>query len=226
MTLRLLEQYSLLLSEIALHAKNAGRDPASIQFIAVTKYANIDQMQEAYQIGIRDFGESRLQAALPKMGQLPQDIRWHYIGALQSNKIAKIVEHFDFIHSVDSLENAELIAKKSQELNKRPSLFLQVNTSLEKNKKGFLEDALIEDFDRIIALELNFIGLMTMAPLTIEEHPVKNCFRKLRLLRDKLSKKKHLHHLSMGMSQDFPIAIAEGATFLRIGSHLFEGYKS
>ncbi len=116
------ERYARLLSDIALHTQRAGRDPASIHVIAVTKYATLEQMQEAYRLGVRHFGESRLQIALPKRSQLPSDVRWHFIGTLQSNKIGKIVEHFDYIHSVDSLDIAHLIAKKSQELQKQPSL--------------------------------------------------------------------------------------------------------
>lgn len=207
---------SQLLDQISVCAKNAGRDPASIQLIAVTKYATLDQMQEAYALGMRHFGESRLQAALPKLKHFPADVHWHFIGSLQSNKIGKIVEHFDYIHSVDSLKIAELIAKKSLELQKRPQLFLQVNTSKESSKHGFSEEALVEQFDAIAALDLNIIGLMTMA----DPNAAKKCFHALRLLRDQLS----LPHLSMGMTQDFHVAIEEGATFLRIGSLLFEKF--
>lgn len=212
------ESYSHLLDKISVCAKNAGRDPTSITLVAVTKYASLEQMHEAYKLGIRHFGESRLQTALPKLPHFPSDVHWHFIGSLQSNKIGKIVEHFDYIHSVDSLEVARLIGKKSHELQKKPSLFLQVNTSKESNKHGFSEEALLQNFDAIAELRLNVIGLMTMAPLTSDAHVAKTCFHRLKELCDQLS----LPHLSMGMTQDFPIAIEEGATFLRIGSLLFE----
>lgn len=212
------ESYFHLLDQISVCAKSAGRDPSSIQLIAVTKYASLEQMQQAYKLGIRHFGESRLQTALPKLKHFPSDIQWHFIGSLQSNKIGKIVEHFDYIHSVDSLEIAQLIARKSSELQKRPQIFLQVNTSKEPSKHGFSEAALLEQFGAIAALNLNIIGLMTMAPLPSDAGSAKRCFHVLKLLRDQLS----LVHLSMGMTQDFLSAIEEGATFLRIGSLLFK----
>lgn len=217
----LAEAYSQLQAEIAKAAHAAHRDSASIHLVAVTKYASLAEMQEAYQLGIRDFGESRLQAALPKMQHFSANVRWHFIGALQSNKIGKIVEHFDVIHSVDSVKIARLIAEKSHALNKRPSLFLQVNISGETSKGGFSEEELLEHFDQLSTLRLSIIGLMTMAPLTSDVAMIQNCFRQLRLLAQRLS----LLELSMGMSQDFPLAIAEGATYLRIGSCLFEGHR-
>lgn len=117
------KRYLDLLTQITAHAKNAGRDPASIELVAVTKYSSMEQMLEAYDLGIRHFGESRLQEALPKIELLPSDIKWHFIGALQSNKLGKILERFDYIHSVESLELAQAIAKKSRELKKIPLSF-------------------------------------------------------------------------------------------------------
>jgi pyridoxal phosphate enzyme (YggS family) len=187
--------------------------PSSVQLIAVTKYATLEQMHEVYKLGICHFGESRLQTALPKISQMPTDVVWHFIGALQSNKINKIVEHFDYIHSVGSVAIAQAIAK----CTKRPKLFLQVNTSGEATKHGFTEEELLRSFDEILKLNLPVIGLMTMAPLTPDEQVVRRCFARLRALRDQLG----LQHLSMGMSQDFTLAIEEGATFVRIGSLLF-----
>lgn len=215
----LLKRYLDLLSQVAMYAKNAGRDPASIQLVAVTKYSSMEQMLEAYGLGIRHFGESRLQEALPKMELLPSDIKWHFIGSLQSNKLGKIIECFDYIHSVESLEMAKMIKKKSHELKRNPSLFLQVNTSGELSKKGFSEEGLHQNINAILDLKLNLIGLMTMAPITGVYEP-KICFERLKELQNSITSDV-IPHLSMGMSQDFPIAIAEGATFLRIGSFLF-----
>lgn len=206
-------------SEISQCAEKAGRDPASIQVIAVTKYASLEQMRVAYQMGLRHFGESRLQTALPKMAQLPQDIHWHFIGTLQSNKIGKIVEHFEYIHSVDSVEIATQIARKA---SKPLKLFLQVNSSRETTKHGFSEEELVQQVDALLALNLNFVGLMTMAPLTTDLSVIHDCFKRLRDLKQFLNSRILLPHLSMGMTQDFPIAIAEGATFVRIGSLLFK----
>ena len=209
------ERYNQLLESIAMHAQNAGRDPAGIHLIAITKYATLEQMMEAYKLGIRHFGESRLQVALSKKLKFPSDVKWHYIGPLQSNKAVKIATHFDYVHSVNSYETAKLIAEKT---SARPFLFLQVNTSKEGSKQGFSEEELLKEYAQIAALELNLIGLMTMAPLTSDAASIKKCFHQLRVLSEKIN----LRHLSMGMSQDFPLAIAEGATFLRIGSYLFD----
>ncbi len=220
MRLTLSKRYLDLQSQIAMHAKNAARDPASIQLIAVTKYSSMEQMLEAYELGIRHFGESRLQESLPKIELLPSDIKWHFIGSLQTNKLGKIIERFDYIHSVDSLEMARAIAKKSRELKRNPSLFLQVNTSGELSKKGFSEQELLQNIETISDLKLNIIGLMTMAPPT-GANEAKICFERLKQLQNSITPAV-IPHLSMGMSQDFPIAIAEGATYLRIGSSLFQ----
>jgi hypothetical protein len=211
------ERYAQLLKEIALSCKKAGRDPHAVRIVAVTKNATLAQMQEAYALGIRDFGESRLQTALPKISLFPSDVSWHFVGALQSNKLGKIIAHFDTIHSVASLEMAQLIAKKSEELNRRPRLFLQVNTSGESSKGGFTEKQLLAAWEEIAALKLNVIGLMTMAPLTSDVRVVQECFHRLRHLCDALP----VSELSMGMSEDFPLAVSEGATVLRIGTFLF-----
>jgi pyridoxal phosphate enzyme (YggS family) len=209
------ERYNQLMASIDACAQQAGRDPASVQVIAVTKYATLEQMHEAYDLGMRHFGESRLQAALSKKSHFPSDVKWHFIGPLQSNKIEKIAVNFDYIHSVSSYEMAKMLAEKTEA---RPSLFLQVNTSKETSKQGFSEEELLADFERIQTLKLPFIGLMTMAPLTENVIEIKKCFQLLHAL----AKEVDLTELSMGMSQDFPIAIAEGATFLRIGSYLFK----
>ena len=173
-------------------------------------------MKEAYHLGVRDFAENRVEAALLKMPQLPSDITWHFIGPIQSKKAAKIVQSFEFIHSIASLKTAELVAAWGEKLDKRPGLFLQVNTSGEKSKQGFTEEELLVSFSACSSL--NIVGLMTMAPLTEDQEVIRSCFHRLACLGNNLK----LPHLSMGMSHDFPIAIEEGATFLRIGSYLFQ----
>ncbi len=193
------DRYAQLLKEIALSCKKAGRDPREVRIVAVTKNATLAQMQEAYALGIRDFGESRLQVALPKISLFPPDVIWHFVGALQSNKIGKIVAHFDCIHSVASLEMAQLIAAKSEELKRAPKLFLQVNTSGEASKGGFTEKGLVAQWEGIAKLNLCVVGLMTMAPLIAEPKVVRECFHRLRSLRDAL----RVCELSMGMSEDF-----------------------
>jgi pyridoxal phosphate enzyme (YggS family) len=214
----LAERYASLLAQIDEQAQRVGRDPKSIQLIAVTKEATVEQMQHAYQLGMRHFGESRLQGALAKMAQLPKDVVWHFIGRIQSNKLRKILKHFDYVHSVDSFETLQQIADQSE--GQHPRLFLQMNIFQEGSKQGFTEEDLRQNFTSV--LNLKVVGLMTMAPLHAPAEAIREGFKRLRLLRDGLSEQAFLPELSMGMSQDFLIAIEEGATFIRIGSALFK----
>jgi hypothetical protein len=179
--------------------------------VVVTKNHSIDEIMQVYNEGCRDFGENRLQEALPKIEALPKDIRWHFIGSLQRNKVNKVVENFSFIHSIDSLPLAEKIAATGKKI----PCFLEVNTSGETSKHGFT----IEECEKLPKMEgIEIVGLMTMAPLTDDKRVIRSCFSKLRLLKEKLG----LKFLSMGMSHDWRIALEEGATHLRIGSAIFD----
>ncbi len=212
----LLERYSQLQRAVAFSAEKVGRDPSSIKIVAVTKQATLSQMQRAYDLGLRDFAESRLEPALEKILQMPSDVCWHFIGQIQSKKAAKIIQAFDYIHSVASLKTLELLRVLQQKLGNLPSLFLQVNVSKEASKQGFRQEELASCFSSYSDLPL--VGLMTMAPLTEDQERIRFCFHRLAQLKNRV----HLPHLSMGMSQDFQIAVEEGSTFLRIGSYLFE----
>ena len=184
--------------------------------VAVTKGRSVEEIMELYEQGIRDFGENRVQEALAKMEQLPKDIRWHFIGKLQKNKVSKVIGKFYLIHSVDTPELARLISQKSIETT---SILLEVNTSGEGSKSGLSpqEWALeIENLKKLPHLEIK--GLMTMAPLTDDEIAIRRCFSKLRELKEAWGFKE----LSMGMSSDFKIALEEGATMVRIGRKLYE----
>lgn len=210
----LANRYIELKREIVSAAEQAGRDPASIQLIVVTKNATLSQMQEAYSLGIRDFAESRLQSALEKIPYFPSDVTWHFIGQIQSNKAVKIIQAFDYIHSVATLKTLELLTTWGQKIGKHPHLLVQVNLSKETSKSGFTEQELLS---LTLSRYPDVIGLMTMAPLTEENEVIRSCFHRLAQLRNALN----LPHLSMGMTRDFPLAIAEGATLLRIGSYLY-----
>ena len=193
-------------------ARASGRKASDICLVVVTKEQPTHLIQKLYDLGVRDFGESRLHEAIIKQQQLPDDIRWHLIGTLQTSKVGKAVHHFDLIHSVDSFELAQKID--------RTKVLLQVNTSRESSKHGFLE----EDFcARVRALKqlshMSVKGLMTIGPLHGGEDEVRNCFRALRELRDEYLPGMAL---SMGMSGDYEIAIEEGATLLRIGTAIFK----
>ena len=172
-----------------------------------------------YESGCRNFAESRVDAALEKIQQLPTDINWHLIGTLQKNKVRKIIGKFKLIHSVDSPELAKKISDCSLEAGLKTSILLQANTSGEASKHGLNADEWLKRYQEVEGLQgVKVEGLMTMAPLVEDEKIVRNCFYALKKLGEKLK----TYHLSMGMSQDYPLAIAEGATLLRIGSALFK----
>jgi len=199
-------------------AERAGRSPAEITLVAVTKTVEPSLVRQAFQEGIRHFGESRIQEAKNKMEQLsslqPPPL-WHMVGHLQTNKARMATELFRMIHSVDSLRLAEALSHYAR--HDIPVL-LQVNVSGEATKSGFLTSEVspaVEKMARLPHLEIK--GLMTIAPFTDDPEEVRPVFRQLRVLRDSLG----LEHLSMGMTDDFEVAIEEGATMVRIGRSIF-----
>lgn len=215
-----------LTEQIRLTASASGRDPCDIALIAVSKGRSLSRLEDIYGTGIRRFGESRLQEALSKIAEMPSDCEWHFIGTLQSNKVGKVVSAFDFIHSVDTLALAEKISTESEKSGKRMPILLQVNTSGEVSKHGLSPDEWEKELERVNRLSnIRIEGLMTMAPLTADQDCIRTCFRKLYRLREnwrsRMKNPSVFHHLSMGMSDDFPIAIEEGATLLRLGTALF-----
>jgi len=186
--------------------------------VAVTKGRSIDEIMRLYEKGIRDFGENRVQEALVKIEALPKDIRWHFIGKLQKNKVSKVIGKFHLIHSVDTCELAYSISRGAKE--QITSILLQVNTSGEESKSGLSAEEWEAEIPALKKLpNLAIKGLMTMAPLTDDVSVIRHCFAALRKLRDKWG----LKELSMGMSQDYKIALEEGATMVRIGRKLYEG---
>ncbi|MFZ0565554.1 MAG: YggS family pyridoxal phosphate-dependent enzyme [Chlamydiales bacterium] len=221
-----LNNLTRLLEEIEQEAKRAGRDPGEISVVAVSKGCSVKAIEEAYWAGVRDFGENRVQEALSKMETTPSEIRWHFIGKLQKNKVNKVIGRFDLIHSVDTVELVEKIDQAGRERGVISSILLEANTSGEMTKSGLSPkewEANFEDLLDLKAIEIH--GLMTMAPLTEDESVIRHSFSALRLLRDRLQQiardRADLSTLSMGMSHDFPIAIQEGATLLRIGTAIF-----
>ena len=203
---------------IAHTCERSHRLPSEITLVAVTKGFDASTVRVAFDYGIRDFGENRVQEAEEKIGQLSNlkpDITWHMVGHLQGNKAKIAVELFDIIHSVDSIKLAEILSRRGE--NTLPVL-LQVNVSGEAPKSGFAVDEVTKAVEEIRRLpNLNVIGLMTIAPLVAAPEEARPVFRKLRMLRDSLG----LEHLSMGMTDDFEVAIEEGATILRIGRAIF-----
>lgn len=213
-------------------ALQARRDPATIQLVVVSKKQSVQAIQTLFDCGIRHFGESRIQEAEEKQRQLSQEIQWHLIGSLQTKKVPKAVGAYCLIHSVDSLELASKISNKSIERNLVTQVLLEVNTSGEATKHGLTPELLLEQFSSFIALPgICIRGLMTMAAAMHtgseeEQKRVRESFRLLAGLKKEIEANspvalKDFTELSMGMSQDFTIAIQEGATILRIGSLLF-----
>ena len=200
----------------------------NVKIIAVTKYFGQKAIKAAFEAGIRDFGESRALEAIEKIEKLPLEIRqsstFHFIGHLQSNKAEKVVKHFDVIHSIDSLKIAKLISKAACSLNKREKVFLQINNAEEKQKSGYNKEQLKKELKEILELKgIEVVGLMNMAPLRADNTELERLFRDVREFRDELERKFNisLPELSMGMSDDYEIAVREGATVIRIGRKLF-----
>ncbi len=202
--------------------------PYTPKIIAVTKYFGIEAMISAYEAGLRDFGESRAVEAIEKINSLPNEIKenskFHFIGHLQTNKVNKVVCNFDVIHSVDSLKLANVISEEAVKYGKVQDVFIQLNNAGEEQKYGFSKDELVKDFEEILKLKgLNVLGLMNIAPLQVGEDELSKLFEDIKQTQIELVNKNNceLKEISMGMSNDYQIAAAHGATMLRIGRKLF-----
>ena len=200
----------------------------NVKIIAVTKYFGLKAIQAGYEAGIRDFAESRAIEAIKKIEQLPEEVKtnstFHFIGHLQSNKAEKVVKYFDVIHSVDSLKIATAISKSACSLNKRKRILLQINNAGEEQKSGYSKEQLREEFKEIISLDgIEVVGLMNMAPINASEPELNRLFNDVREFRDELKNnfKISLPELSMGMSDDYKVAVKNGSTMIRIGRKLF-----
>lgn len=224
---RLAENLSLIQCEIDAACKRAGRDTTEVQLIAVTKYADNAWIKHLPEFGLTRFGESRVQQLVERT-ELFSSIQWHMIGQLQRNKVRALLPHQPTIHSVDSIRLARKISDVGDDLEITTPVLIEVNVSGEDSKSGFAIDQLKRDWQTLVDQpRLDIIGLMTMAPKTTEESVLRRCFGGLRQLRDELREASDatldLPELSMGMSGDFPIAIEEGATMIRVGSRMFSG---
>ncbi|RWZ60682.1 YggS family pyridoxal phosphate-dependent enzyme [Halobacillus fulvus] len=219
------ENLAHIYEQIDKACENCDRTRDDITIVAVTKYVSNERAKEAVEAGIQDLGENRKEGFLEKYEAIGDRARWHFIGSLQSRKVKEVIDYIDAIHSLDRKSLAKEINKRAQE---PVDCFVQVNVSGEESKHGLAVDE-VEDFiDMLKAYEnVRVVGLMTMAPHTEEEERLRGVFRQLRALRD-IIRDKHLphapcEHLSMGMSNDYAIAIEEGATHIRIGSKLVGG---
>ena len=203
--------------------------PYKPNIIAVTKYFDENAIIEAYNAGLRDFAESRVIEAVEKINNLPAEIRnnskFHFIGHLQTNKVKKVLPTFDYIHSVDSLKLAKVISDEALVLRKVQNVFLQVNNANEEQKFGLSKKDIFEVFPQVKALpSINIVGIMNMAPFGASDDELNRLFEDVLNIKNELEQKFNceLKELSMGMSQDYKIAVKHGATMLRIGRKLFK----
>lgn len=224
----LIENVQAVYKRIACAALKSERNPEEIRLIAVTKGVDRDIISEAIEIGLRDFGENRVQSALQKVPELKGSFRksnvsWHLIGHLQRNKAKVAVELFDVIHSLDSLELAEYIDKQAGRIGKIQRVLIQVKLSHEESKHGIDKESLPDLLKGLTGLgNLHAEGLMTIPPYFNDPEKSRPYFRELRELRDYAEKSGFgLRELSMGMSNDFEVAIEEGATMVRVGTAIF-----
>ncbi len=229
------ERLDSVQTQIAAAALRAGRDPGEVTLVAVTKGHPVDTLQQAYELGVRHMGENRVEEAGEKVPCLPNDVTWHMIGHLQSRKAGRARALFRWIHSVDSLKLAQRLNRLAQEEDPPLPILLECNVSGEQAKYGFNANRWTEDEIQRKALwsevetcvNLPFLqirGLMTMAPIVSDPEEARPVFARLRQLRDELAKDfphTNWRELSMGMTDDFEVAIEEGATLVRIGRAIF-----
>ncbi len=217
---KIYENYEKIKAQIA---------PYKPTIIAVTKYFDESQIIKYYEMGFRDFGENRVKDAIAKMEKLPEEIqknsRFHLIGHLQTNKAKLAVGRFDLIHSVDSVELAEVINKEAEKKQIVQNILLQINNAREEQKSGFSPEEIKSAFKSIMGLKsVKIQGVMNMAPVDADDEKLHYLFGNIKQIYDDLKSEFNveLSQISMGMSRDFSIALQEGATMIRLGRILFE----
>ena len=239
----LAEKLNEVRDRIAAAATKAKREPSEVTLVAVTKTAGLEQIREILSLGVIDIGENRVQQLAQRAAQineslqrrqtfgdvpLPEKVRWHMIGHLQRNKVKQVLPVVSLIHSIDSLRLAEEIDTAGEKSGKKTPVLLQVNASEESQKSGVAVGAAVHLAEQIDSMpHLQLVGLMTMAEFDAPEAKVRQTFARTREIFEEMRWHKlgggHLRHLSMGMSHDYELAIAEGATMVRIGTALFGG---
>ena len=220
----ILDNLERVREQIAQAAAKAGRDLKDVELVAISKTHPAQKVRETVEAGQTLFGESRVQEARAKIPELSSNIRWHFVGHLQKNKVRQALPLFEMIHSVDSLALARDINRIAEEEGLYPRVLLEVNVGGEGSKFGFAPDDLREQMQELLALaRLSIEGLMCIPPLGVESEDSRKFFVQVRELRDSLEKEfsMKLPQLSMGMTQDFLIGIEEGATLVRVGTAIF-----
>jgi len=218
------ENLARVSATIADVAARAGRPADSIQLVAISKTHDAGKVRAAHEAGQTLFGESRVQEARAKIPELPSNLRWHFVGHLQKNKIRHALPLFELFHGIDDVDLARDMNRIAEEDGMHPRILLEVNVAGEGSKFGFTPDKLREQMEELLALpRLSILGLMTIPPLAEEAEASRKFFVQLRELRDQLQAEFHvdLAQLSMGMTQDFAVAVEEGATLVRVGTAIF-----
>ncbi len=216
-----LERVRLKVSEAA---RASGRSAESVTVIAVSKTHPVEVIAQAVEAGQLLFGENKVQEGRAKIALLPAKLRWHLVGHLQSNKVRLALSLFEMLHGLDSLDLLREVARIGAELGIYPKVLLQVNVAGESSKFGFSPEDLIRQIEAVAGIErVQIDGLMTIPPLSPLPEQARPYFRRLRELRDRIEQEFRLPltHLSMGMSNDYQVAIEEGATMVRIGTAIF-----
>lgn len=213
-------RYGAVMTRVAEAAVAAGRSPASVRVVAVSKGRSLEEIMHLYGEGVRDFGENRAQELAQKAPLAPADIRWHFIGPLQSNKVRIVRPVAAVLHSLDRVELATAWMKGQ---GNPPPVLLEVNVAMEPQKHGVAPGEVMATLERLSAFDVPVRGLMTIPPVVDRPEAARGFFARMRELRDVAATRWPLvSELSMGMSDDFEVAIAEGATLIRIGRAIFE----
>lgn len=221
------DRLRLVFRQIHFAVHKAGRQEGSVQLVAATKTVSVDRIRRAIAAGLKVAGENRLQEALPKIEALKgEPIRWHFIGRLQRRKVRSVVGVFDLIHSIDSLELAQEVDRRSEAAGVRQNILLEINIGKEKSKAGFLDDEVARALSQLGALEHVAVqGLMAIPPPARDAEEARPYFRRVRELAVRLMQQEipriSMAELSMGMSNDYVVAVEEGATFVRVGTAIF-----
>jgi pyridoxal phosphate enzyme (YggS family) len=220
------QNLEIVQEKISQAAIKSGRKPEDITLVAVSKTVGAEQIQEAVSLGIKNIGENRIQEAKTKYDLIRNEITWHMIGHLQTNKVKQAIEIFNLIHSIDRVSLAQELEKRAANSNKNIDILIQINISEEVSKFGLKKNETLKFIEQICNFShLNIKGLMTMAPFVDNPEEVRPCFTSLRKLAEDIKKRTYprieMKYLSMGMSQDYEAAIEEGANIVRVGTAIF-----
>ena len=215
-----------VLENIGKAAEKSGRKPQDITLVAVTKTVEAERIREAYDAGIKIYGENRVQEYMGKREKLPDDVEWHIIGRLQTNKVKYIINNIKLLHSVDRFDLAQEIQKQCEKHDAYMNVLLEINTGEEESKAGFDTENIFAEAEKIAGFDrIRVRGLMTVAPFTQDEKFLRSVFAKTKEIYDKLGagglNNFDFKYLSMGMSNDYAMAVEEGSNMVRVGSAIF-----